>query len=90
MTVPLICIVRDKDGGHTVNGLPFKPETSLYRKTALAQATRMSKPFSVQTLEGTMEGKAGDYLMVGVKGEMYPCDAEVFLTSYELAEKGIR
>ncbi len=43
--------------------------------------------FSVETLEGTMEGKQGDFLIVGVKGEMYPCDREVFFASYEFVDE---
>jgi hypothetical protein len=57
---------------------------SKYRKTALAEATRMEQPFVVETLEGTMRGKAGDYLMRGVHGELYPCDGKVFSETYEL------
>ena len=57
---------------------------SEYRKTALAEAMRMEQPFVVETLEGTMRGKAGDYLMRGVHGELYPCDGKVFSETYEL------
>ena len=31
-----------------------------------------------------MRGKAGDYLMRGVHGELYPCDGKVFSETYEL------
>jgi hypothetical protein len=57
---------------------------SKYRKTALAEAMRMEQPFVVETLEGTMRGKAGDFLMRGVHGELYPCDGKVFSETYEL------
>ena len=33
--------------------------------------------------EGIMEGKPGNMLMIGVNGEMYPCDADVFEKTYE-------
>jgi hypothetical protein len=56
----------------------------MYRKTSPVKAMRMSEPFSVETPEGTMEGKAGDMLVIGVNGEMYPCDADVFDKTYEL------
>lgn len=54
-----------------------------YRKTACIFAVRMDAPFEVQTLEGTMTGKAGDYLAKGVKEELYPIAAEIFLKTYE-------
>jgi len=79
-------IIRDKDGKHWWAGEPFVPtNVKLYRKKTLTKAVRMGVPFKVQTLEGTMEGQAGDWLMVGAHGEMYPCDASVFADTYELA-----
>lgn len=56
------------------------------RKTRNAEACRMSVPFTVRTLEGTMEGKAGDYLMRGAMGELYPCAADVFDSTYVWAD----
>ena len=38
----------------------------------------------IPTLEGTMEAKKGDYIIKGIKGEIYPCKAEIFEESYEL------
>lgn len=38
---------------------------------------------SIQTLEGLMEAKVGDYVIRGVKGEVYSCDAEIFHMTYE-------
>lgn len=33
--------------------------------------------------EGTMIAKAGDYIIRGVNGEIYPCKSEIFHVSYE-------
>lgn len=65
-------------GNHPLVG-PFHE----YRKTATALACRMDEPFEVETIEGVMSGKAGDYLAIGTAGEMYPIDAAVFEGSYE-------
>ena len=87
----MIEIRRDSDGKHWVNGKPFEPTgIQPYRKTALTKAVRMMAPFSVETLEGTMEGKAGDMLMIGASGEMYPCDIEIFKKTYAPARGGRR
>lgn len=40
--------------------------------------------FIVKTMEGTMRGKIGDYLMRGINGELYVCDKEIFNKTYEL------
>jgi len=59
-----------------------------YRKKPIViQAKQMCEAFEVNTLEGTMKGKPGDYLIIGVKGEKYPCDREVFEQTYELERK---
>ena len=53
------------------------------KKPIPIKAERMEKPFEVKTLEGVMKGKAGDYLITGVRGEQYPCDAGIFEETYE-------
>ncbi|OAS19258.1 hypothetical protein [Paenibacillus oryzisoli] len=40
----------------------------------------------IKTLEGTMRGDHGDYIIKGVKGEVYPCKPDIFEATYESAE----
>jgi len=47
-------------------------------------ACKINGPFSVDTTEGTMTGKSGDWLMQGVSGEMYICPADIFEKSYDI------
>jgi hypothetical protein len=42
----------------------------------------------IDTLEGTMTGFVGDWLICGVKGEIYPCKPDIFETTYEPALHG--
>lgn len=42
--------------------------------------------FIVGTLEGTVTGKEGDWLIRGVKGELYPCRADIFQLTYDPEE----
>lgn len=59
--------------------LPFR----LYRKTAPAEAIQLEHDFGVETLEGEiLTAKAGDYLMRGAHGELYPCAKEIFEDTY--------
>jgi len=37
----------------------------------------------IDTLEGTMKANIGDYVVKGVKGEVYPCKPDIFETTYE-------
>lgn len=52
------------------------------KKPVVIMAIKMDVPFRVKTLEGEYDGKAGDYLLEGVRGEVYPCDAEIFEETY--------
>ena len=54
-----------------------------YRRTTTTWARRMRHRFEVETMEGTMTGQRGDWLAVGIEGEMYPIAASVFEKSYE-------
>jgi hypothetical protein len=53
-----------------------------YRKTAITQAVEMPCDFEVETLEGTMKGKKGDFLCLDNGGNPYPCARHIFLASY--------
>lgn len=39
--------------------------------------------FMVSTIEGVMTGKLGDWLIRGVKGELYPCKPDIFAATYD-------
>lgn len=41
---------------------------------------------SVPTLEGNMTAQIGDWLIQGVKGEIYPCKPDIFEQMYEPVE----
>ena len=41
----------------------------------------------INTLEGTMVANAGDYIIRGIKGEIYPCKPDIFEKTYELCEE---
>jgi hypothetical protein len=45
---------------------------------------QIHEPFEVETLEGVMKGRPGDWLMIGIHGEMYPCSKEIFEKTYDL------
>jgi len=40
----------------------------------------------IPTLEGVHEARPGDYIIRGIKGELYPCKPDIFEATYELAE----
>ena len=60
-----------------------------YRKRpVVVEAVVVEEPMVIETLEGTMKGSAGDYLITGVAGEKYFCKPDIFLATYEAVEEG--
>jgi len=53
------------------------------KRPIVVHAKQIDSPFLVETLECTMSGKAGDYLMKGIDGELYPCDKGIFERTYD-------
>jgi hypothetical protein len=41
--------------------------------------------YSIKTLEGVMRAIPGDWIIRGVKGELYPCKPDIFAATYEPA-----
>lgn len=37
----------------------------------------------IDTLEGTMTAELGDYIIKGVRGELYSCREDIFIETYE-------
>lgn len=46
-----------------------------------------SNTIRIQTLEGVMTVSPGDYIIKGVKGEVYPCKPDIFEMTYEEVEE---
>lgn len=43
----------------------------------------VSTEMYVQTLEGDLYAKIGDFILKGIRGEVYPCAKEIFEATYE-------
>lgn len=41
----------------------------------------------IQTLEGKMLARDGDYIIKGIKGEVYPCKPDIFKATYEQVDE---
>lgn len=56
---------------------------------ARAGSDGFKEPFGsadIMTLEGVMHASEGDWIIRGVKGELYPCKPAIFSMTYEAAE----
>ncbi len=52
---------------------------------ALLQVGAIPCPFAICTLEGVMAIDWGDWIIQGVKGELYPCKPDIFALTYDPA-----
>jgi hypothetical protein len=59
--------------------------TAYKKKPVVIDAVQLTRQISIETLEGTMIGNVGDWLITGVNGEQYPCKDDIFQNSYEPA-----
>ena len=41
----------------------------------------------IHTLEGDMRADFGDFIIRGIKGELYPCKPDIFEATYEKVEE---
>jgi hypothetical protein len=61
---------------HSVNGWPL----GVYKDSDSPTG------FAIDTLEGSYHVTESDWIITGVKGEKYPCRADIFEQTYEPAE----
>ena len=65
-------------GGNVVNGMPWSFKFRGHPITHENDAC-----YLIPTMEGTMRMTPDDMLIVGVKGEVYPCKSDIFALTYE-------
>lgn len=62
----------------------FKPDWKKVRKKpVVVKAFRTSVKLEIVTLEGVMVANLGDWIIMGVNGEVYPCKPDIFEKTYE-------
>ena len=55
-----------------------------YRKKPVTiEAYQTDEEIEIETLEGTMKANKGDFIIRGVKGELYPCKEDIFYETYD-------
>ena len=56
------------------------------KKPVIIEAIKLTSEIKINTLEGEMIGRVGDWLICGVDGELYPCKPDIFKKTYEPVE----
>lgn len=53
------------------------------KKPIIVEAYQTDEEKIIETLEGKMKANKGDYIIKGIKGELYPCKEDIFYEIYE-------
>jgi hypothetical protein len=77
----LVAIGLSQDGVTEVDGVPWSFSYAGYGITH-----ENDDCYLIPTLEGTMRFERGDMLITGVKGEIYPCKADIFAQTYDAVD----
>lgn len=71
-------------GGNVAGEVPEWLWQAMLAKNA--GATNGADPFIIHTLEGDHVASPGDWIIQGVKGELYPCKPDIFAATYEAVD----
>lgn len=69
------------------DNIPDLPWQRAVKKPIPVRVHQIEEDFTIETLEGTLKAKAGDYLVVGVRDEMYAIDQSIFAETYDIVEE---
>ncbi len=69
----------------SLEGAPRAQAPGWLMEAALAGTVRASAggTLTIKTLEGEHKCGVGDWIIRGVKGELYPCKPDIFAATYE-------
>lgn len=57
--------------------------TSIIGRNACIEEAKREGGVRIETLEGTMLARFGDYVIQGISGEFYPCKPDIFEQTYD-------
>ena len=52
-------------------------------RSGVVRSTNGTDPFVITTLEGEHIASPGDWIIRDIKGELYPCNPDIFEATYE-------
>lgn len=88
---PVVIEAQCMPSAHACNGENLYDQRDLLEGLAAWCGGTLSRDalgpcIEIDTLEGTMLARPGDWIIKGVKGEFYPIKYEIFAATYEVAE----
>ena len=77
-----IDIPRDKFN-NIADKLEYADEFDDWIAEKVPDARYVGNTLEIPTLEGKMTASDGDWIIIGISGEAYPCKPDIFLATYE-------
>lgn len=74
----------NKDNGQVM--LSERPEWLVERFGVDVIFFNKENTLTIKTLEGTHTASVGDYIIKGIKNELYPCKPDIFEATYEIVK----
>lgn len=68
------------------DGFSTAPERPAWLRGSKVMADHNEQILIIRTLEGDMTAIKGDWIIQGVKGELYPCKPDIFAATYDPAD----
>ena len=68
----------------SIHQIPDLPFTQAVKKPIPVRCIQIKETFTVETLEGVMQGKPNDWLMLGEHRDMWVVDENIFRDTYDL------
>lgn len=79
--------MKDGHGGLEGGAPPWISEAMQVKLATPGSIIRMGDSVHIFTLEGMMKAMPGDWIIRGVKGELYPCKPDIFEQTYEAVKE---
>lgn len=80
----IVALKAQKTSGDTIRKQAANTKMKKYRKKPIViEAYQTDAELDIETLEGIMHASVGDYIIIGVNGEKYPCKPDIFKKTYE-------
>ena len=64
-------------------GVNFEETSKFFKGMKNGAMWGEGKTLIIETLEGQMYAKEGDWIIKGVEGEFYPCKPDIFIKTYD-------
>lgn len=64
------------------------PILQCMKKPIVIRAIELKSDIKIHTREGVLMGYEGDFVLEGIEGEIYPCDRNIFLKTYNIVKDG--